>query len=398
MIVVRQRPRWWPRFSSTLRSTAVTARIGLVLGIAIAVLFLTGLLSHYQYEPWSWLPEPAKPAWGYRLTQGIHVATGIATFPLLLFKLWSVYPNQFRFPPIRSIKHAIERLSVAVLVSVALVQVTTGFLNVLNWYPFPWYFVTVHRFLAYVLVGSILLHVGVKLPDIAYGLRAKVVEADVLTEIPWNENPESHSNAGTLPATPTPGISRRGMLAAAGAGVGVVILTSVGQTVTPLEPLGLLAPRQWTRGPQGVPVNRTAEQAKVMAAATSPMWTLEVVGQSPYRLTLADLDPLAVHEARLPINCVEGWSVGAQWRGLSLLEMVLRAGGTADSRVQLISIEQDWGFNHSFIEGPQLSAALLATHLNGQRLDVDHGYPLRLISPNRAGVLNTKWLSRIEVL
>ena len=97
IIVVQQRPRWWPRFSSTLRSTAVTARIGLVLGIAIAVLFLTGLLSHYQYEPWSWLPEPAKPVWGYRLTQGIHVATGIATIPLLLFKLWSVYPNQFRF-------------------------------------------------------------------------------------------------------------------------------------------------------------------------------------------------------------------------------------------------------------------------------------------------------------
>ncbi|HEY9468333.1 MAG TPA: molybdopterin-dependent oxidoreductase, partial [Propionibacteriaceae bacterium] len=110
------------------------------------------------------------------------------------------------------------------------------------------------------------------------------------------------------------------------------------------------------------------------------------------------LYPMAVHEARLPINCVEGWSVGANWRGLSLLAMVLRAGGTADSRVQLISIEQDWGFNHSFIEGPQLSAALLATHLNGQRLDVDHGYPLRLISPNRAGVLNTKWLGRIEVL
>jgi len=398
IIVVQHRPRWWPKFSSTLRSTAVTARIGLVLGIAIAVLFVTGLLSHYQYEPWSWLPEPAKPVWGYRLTQGIHVATGIATIPLLLFKLWSVYPNQFRFPPIRSIKHAVERLTVAILVSVALVQVTTGFLNVLNWYPFPWYFPTVHRFLAYVLVGSILLHVGVKLPDIGYGLSARVVEADVLTEIPWRENPESHSIAGKLPPPPTPGISRRGLLAAAGAGVGVVILTSVGQTVTPLEPLGLLAPRQWTRGPQRVPVNRTAEQAKVIAAATSPMWTLEVVGPRPYRLTLADLEPTAVHEARLPVHCVEGWSVGANWRGLSLLEMVLRAGGTADSRIQLISIEQDWGFNHSFVEGPQLSAGLLATHLNRERMDVDHGYPLRLISPNRAGVLNTKWLGRIEVL
>ena len=56
------------------------------------------------------------------------------------------------------------------------------------------------------------------------------------------------------------------------------------------------------------------------------------------------------------------------------------------------------GYNHSEMFGPQLSAALLATHLNGERLNVDHGYPLRLIAPNRPGVLNTKWLAMIEVL
>ena len=393
----RERPRWWPSFSSTLRSTAVTSRIGLVLGIAIAILFVTGLLSHYQYEPWRWLPVPAKPVWGYRLTQGVHVATGTATIPLLLFKLWSVYPNQFRFPPVRSIRHAIARVSVAILVATALVQVTTGFLNVLNWYPFAWFFPPVHRFLGYVLVGSLLLHIGVKLPDIAYGLRAKVPEADVLTEIPWDENPASHSNAGTLPDPPTPGISRRGMLAAAGAGIGVIVITSAGQTVTPLEPLGLLAARQWTKGPQGVPVNRTAEQAQVMAAATAPDWVLEVVGPRPYALTLAELELRTVHQARLPISCVEGWSVGATWRGLSLLEIVQQAGGNTHSRVQVLSLEAV-GYNHSFVEGPQLAVALLATHLNGERLDLDHGYPLRLIAPNRPGVLNTKWLARIEVL
>ena len=266
--MLSERPRWWPHFTSTLRSTALTARLGRLLSIAIALLFVTGLLSHYQYQPWTWLPTRAAPVWGYRISQGIHVGVGILTIPLLLVKLWSVYPNLFRWPPARSVKHAIERLSIAILVSTALVQVTTGFLNVLNAYPFPWYFTNVHRFLGYVLVGSVLLHVGVKLPDIVYGLRAKVADADVLTEIPWDENPDSHSNAGDLPAPPTPGISRRGLLAATGAGLGVVAVTTVGQTVTPLEPVGLLAVRQWTKGPQGVPVNRTAEQAKVLELAT----------------------------------------------------------------------------------------------------------------------------------
>jgi Oxidoreductase molybdopterin binding domain len=384
-------------FTSTLRSTALSARIGAVLGIAVVVLLLTGLLSHYQYEPWRWLPVPAAPVWGYRVTQGIHVAVGIATIPLLLVKLWSIYPNLFRFPPLRSIRHALERLSVAVLVSSALVQVATGFLNVLNWYGFGWFFTPVHHFLGYVVVGSVLLHVAVKLPDIAYGLQARLHTADVLTEVPWEDNPESHSNGGERPAPGTPGLSRRGVLAAVGAGVGVVVATSVGQTVTALEPLGLLAPRRWTRGPQGVPVNRTAEQAKVMAAAMAADWHLEVVGPTSYAIRLAELDGRAGREARLPITCVEGWSVGADWRGLSLLEVVQAAGGSVESRVRLVSLEVE-GFNASFVEGPQLAAALLATHLNGQRLNLDHGYPLRLIAPNRAGVLNTKWLARVEVL
>jgi DMSO/TMAO reductase YedYZ molybdopterin-dependent catalytic subunit len=54
-------------------------------------------------------------------------------------------------------------------------------------------------------------------------------------------------------------------------------------------------------------------------------------------------------------------------------------------------------YGNSVVEGPQVSAALLATHLNGERLNLDHGYPLRLISPNRPGVLNTKWLTGVEV-
>ena len=119
--------------------------------------------------------------------------------PLVLVKLWSVYPNRFRWPPFRSVKQVVERLTVALLVSSTLVQLFTGFFNVLGWYPFRWDFLSVHYYLAYVVVGSVLLHIAVKLPDIVYGLQTKVADGDVLTEVPWNENPESHSIAGPLP-------------------------------------------------------------------------------------------------------------------------------------------------------------------------------------------------------
>jgi len=48
------------------------------------------------------------------------------------------------------------------------VQLVTSFFNALNWYPFGWDFVVVHHYLACVVI-ALLLHVGIKLPDIGYG-------------------------------------------------------------------------------------------------------------------------------------------------------------------------------------------------------------------------------------
>ena len=394
---VAARPAWWPHFTSTVRSTALTARLGRALGIAFSLCFLTGLLSYAQYLTWPWLPKPVVPAWGYRLTQGIHVTTGIASIPLVLIKLWSVYPNSFRWPPIPSPKRLLERLSVAVLVSATLVQLVTGFLNLLDWRPFGWDFVVVHYALAYVVIGSVLLHVAIKLPDIRYGLTTRLAAGDVLTEVPWNENPASHTNAGPQPPPVTSGISRRGVLFAAGAGIGLVVITSIGQTLSPLEPLGLLAVRQPSKGPQGVPVGRTAEEAGVIAAATDPDWELEVKGPRPYTLRLPDLEPLATQDVRLPIAAGQGWSASADWRGIRLLDLVERAGGSAGSRVVVRSLGKG-GITKAELSGSQLEQALLATELNGSRLDVDHGFPLRLVGPNRAELFDTKWVGTIEVL
>ncbi len=36
---------------------------------------------------------------------------------------------------------------------------------------------------------------------------------------------------------------------------------------------------------------------------------------------------------------------------------------------------------------------LLALALDGEPLAIDHGYPCRIIAPNRPGVLQTKWVS-----
>jgi DMSO/TMAO reductase YedYZ molybdopterin-dependent catalytic subunit len=46
-----------------------------------------------------------------------------------------------------------------------------------------------------------------------------------------------------------------------------------------------------------------------------------------------------------------------------------------------------------FVRDPR---TLVALELNGEPLDVDHGYPARVIAPARPGVLQTKWLARLE--
>src|SRR5690606_40810003 len=96
-----------------------------------------------------------------------------------------------------------------------------------------------------------------------------------------------------------------------------VTALTVGQTLTPLRALALLAPRDPYDGPQRLAVNKTARGAHVEEAATDPGWALELVGPAgTQRLSRADLLALPRHEAVLPIACVEGWSASARWSGV----------------------------------------------------------------------------------
>jgi len=163
-------PRWWPRFTGRLHGEALTARVGRILAVTFTVCFVTGLISHVHQHPLPWLQIPARPYWGYRLTQGLHVITGLVTIPLLLLKLWTVYPLFWAWPPAPTVLRGIERLTLGVLVASSLFELLTGFLNTLGWYPWHFGFVQTHYWVAWVLAGSILLHVAVKLPAITRGL------------------------------------------------------------------------------------------------------------------------------------------------------------------------------------------------------------------------------------
>ncbi|MFE1172251.1 molybdopterin-dependent oxidoreductase [Streptomyces sp. NPDC058773] len=370
-----------PVFKGRLHDARTATSIGRWLGAAFALCFVTGLVSHFMQHPPDWLANsiPSRPSWGYRLTQGLHVASGIAAVPLLLAKLWAVYPRLFGWPPLRSVKHGLERLSVAVLVAGSVFELATGLLNTAQWYPWPFSFVPVHYAVAWLVVGALLLHVAVKAPEITAH---------------WTRR-----SAGTQALPAQDGPDRRSFLAAVGAGVGAVTLTTVGQSFTPLKDVLLFAPRHPDEGPQGLPVNRTAAAAGA-DGITAEEYRLVVTGPQPYTLTLDELRALPQHEVELPIACVEGWSKSARWTGVRVVELLERAGAPAHARVRVESLESRGGYRVSELgQGHARDPlTLLALRVNGEELHPDHGYPARLIAPNRPGVLQTKWVGRLEVL
>ncbi|GAT71624.1 hypothetical protein [Microbacterium hydrocarbonoxydans] len=157
---------------SPVRTTRMAVVVGRLLGIAFVICFLTGLYSHLHQDPLPWLSLPTRPVHLYAWNQGIHVVVGSMLVPLLLAKLWTVFPKLFEWPPVRSIPHLLERISVAVLVSTALMMPVTGALNALQWYPWDFSFRRTHFALAWVLIGAMAVHIAVHLPAIAAAWRA----------------------------------------------------------------------------------------------------------------------------------------------------------------------------------------------------------------------------------
>lgn len=386
--------------TSSLRDSRITARVGSWLGAAVLICFLTGLVSHLHQHPISWLPIPPDPAWGFRLTQGLHVATGIATVPLVLVKLFSVYPRLLTWPPVRSVSHGLERLSIAALVGAMLFEIVTGLLNVAELYPWTFFFPRAHYAVAWVLVGSLMLHIAVKAPVIREALRRRLDDPDDHPDDDAGGRPDAVAETGDqVPAgSPDGSLTRRGLLVTTASAVGVVTAVTVGQTVPALSRIALLAPRRPDIGPQGFPVNRTAGAARVTGPATDEGWRLLVTGRAPNELSLADLMALPQREVDLPIACVEGWSASVRWSGVQLSRLLELAGLDPAGGVRVHSLERKGLYRSSRLTYDQAvhPDTLVALTARGEPLALDHGFPARLISPNRPGVLQTKWLSLIE--
>ncbi|MFF7983214.1 molybdopterin-dependent oxidoreductase [Streptomyces sp. NPDC007901] len=396
-------PGFW---RSPLRGTWFTSVLGLVLLVGITVVFVTGLLSYAAYNPnlapvndqtpdkgilgfylFSW---PTNPSWLYRLTQGLHVTLGIALIPVLLAKLWSVVPKLFTLPPARSLAHALERISLLLLVGGGLFEFTTGVLNVQLDYVFPGSFYPLHFYGAWVFFAAFLAHAALKTPAAVRAVRRRRQDEAQL------ESPR--------PDAPT--VSRRGALWFVSGASLLLLVTTAGQSIGgALRRTALLAPHGGAdpgSGPNGFQINKTAAYARIDARETgAEAWRLLVTGRDgrTVRLTRPELLRLPLHSAALPIACVEGWSTADQWwRGVRLRDLAALVGYDGDPPDVLVeSLQLHGAFRRAALRANQVAdpRSLLALQVNGEDLSPDHGYPARVIVPAAPGVLNTKWVARM---
>jgi DMSO/TMAO reductase YedYZ molybdopterin-dependent catalytic subunit len=138
-----------------------------------------------------------------------------------------------------------------------------------------------------------------------------------------------------------------------------------------------------------------------------PEWHLTLDGLASGVSVALDIRSLmtrfSIHEQITRLVCVEGWSAIAWWAGLRFDDL-LRAYPPA-SQAEWVRVESSVNLDASGHPDPYFASidlatarhpqTLLATHLNGQPLTVEHGAPLRLLVPVKLGLKNVKAITKL---
>jgi DMSO/TMAO reductase YedYZ molybdopterin-dependent catalytic subunit len=139
-------------------------------------------------------------------------------------------------------------------------------------------------------------------------------------------------------------------------------------------------------------------------AVTASGWAFSVSGAvaAPFKLPY---DDLAAHPRKswaVTLECSEnpvggGLVSHAEWTGVSLRQLLEAAKPAAEaSAVRLIGAD---GFSRIIsLAKARHPDTFLALTMNGEKLPVNHGFPLRAVIPGWYGMDSVKWLRGIEVL
>jgi DMSO/TMAO reductase YedYZ molybdopterin-dependent catalytic subunit len=122
----------------------------------------------------------------------------------------------------------------------------------------------------------------------------------------------------------------------------------------------------------------------------------------PLSLSLAQIARLPRRRQTTRHDCVEGWSAIGTWTGVPLGGLLRDAGLSPEAKYLVFHCADDYGPG-KYYESIDLFDAfhpqtILAYGLNGQRLPIANGAPLRLRVERQLGYKHAKYVMRVEAV
>jgi DMSO/TMAO reductase YedYZ molybdopterin-dependent catalytic subunit len=115
----------------------------------------------------------------------------------------------------------------------------------------------------------------------------------------------------------------------------------------------------------------------------------------PLELTVDDLYSMSYFQKTLRIQCVEGWAADVLWEGMPLSYLLNQAGASLEN-IAHVTVEGVTGYGTTLSSDEVANSGnIIALKAGGAPLTVEHGYPARLVAPERLGLDWVKYVSRI---
>jgi len=140
-------------------------------------------------------------------------------------------------------------------------------------------------------------------------------------------------------------------------------------------------------GPPRIDLERWRFQVDGLVAEPRS-WSWEEFQQLPRVKVFADF------------HCVTRWSrLGNLWEGVSVKELLRRAGGPLQNARFVLAYGYDFGWTTNMpLEDFLVDDALVALAHDGEPISAEHGGPARLIVPQLYAWKSAKWVKGIELL
>jgi len=161
--------------------------------------------------------------------------------------------------------------------------------------------------------------------------------------------------------------------------------------------------RNRDRDPRLPPGQTLVDDFPVLSYGPSPrfnptVWDFKVFGlvEEPIRLSYEQFRALPQSKQVSDFHCVTTWSrLDNTWKGVRVADLMKLVKLRREARFVVIHCDGGYTTNlplHEFLDDD----VMLAHRHDGADLELDHGFPLRLVVPKLYGWKSAKWVRAIE--